>query len=306
LVTSVLIEIGRPAVDSLRRIVRSSGAEEARRWACRALGAIGDERAVPVLVDALTDPAPNVRAAAAEAFERLPHDRAIDRLRTLLRDVEVVRTAAARTLDRRWVPSLDLEEDVLRALAADSFIAAGAAVRLRAGAKSLLVRIARSGDLVARERSLHVLGHRREDDEVLMEATVSSHAELRRAAMTALAQIHATESSEDQVNLSDEEWRRLRRLDLAPQPSELFPAVTGALRVGDVVRLADEAAERWSGRWSEVIVISEELVGVRDDGTDFDAIPVADLLARGRRHPDPRRWKAEGAAWRRKIASRRY
>lgn len=145
------------------------------------------------------------------------------------------------------MPSLDLEEDVLRALAADSFIAAGAAVRLRAGAKSLLVRIARSGDLVARERSLRVLGHRREDDEVLMEATVSSHAELRRAAMTALAQIHATESSEDQVNLCDEEWRRLRRLDLAPQPSELFPAVTGALRVGDVVRLADEAAERWSG-----------------------------------------------------------
>ena len=139
-----------------------------------------------------------------------------------------------------------------------------------------------------------------------MEATVSPHEELRRAAMAALAQIHATQSDDDLVDLSDEEWRRLRRLDEARQPSELFPTVTGALQAGDVVRLVDEAAERWSGRWSEAIVIGEELVGVRDDGNDFDAIPVADLLARGRRHPDPRRWKAEGAAWRREIASRRY
>jgi HEAT repeat protein len=305
-VTSALIKIGRPAVDTLLRIVRSSGEEEARRWACRALGAIGDERAVPVLVNALTDGAPNVRAAAAEAFERLPHDRAIDRLRTLLRDVEIVRSAAARTLHRRWVPSVDLEEEVLRALAADSLSAAGAAVRLPAGAKSLLVRIARSGDLVARERSLRALGHRGEDDEVLMEATVSSHGELRRAAMTALAQIHATQSGDALARLSDEEWRRLRRLDDASQPSELFPTVAGTLRTGDVVRLADEAAERWCGRWSEAIVIGEELVGVRGDGNDFDAISVADLLARGRRHPDPRRWKAEAAAWRREIASRRY
>jgi HEAT repeat protein len=305
-VTSALIQIGQPAGDTLQRIVRSSGAEEARRWACRALGAIRDERAVSVLIDALSDPAPNVRAAAAEAFERLPHDRAVDRLRTLLRDVEVVRTAAARTLHRRWVPSLDLEEDVLRALAADSFSAAGAAMRLPAGAKPLLVRIARTDDVVARARSLRALGHRREDDEVLMEATVSSHEELRRAATTALAHIHATGSDDDLVDASDEEWRRLGHLDDADRPSELFPTVTGPLRPRDVIRLVDEAAERWSGRWSEAIVIGEELVGVRDDGNDFDAISVADLLARGRRHPDPRRWKAEAAAWRRKIASRRY
>jgi hypothetical protein len=305
-VTSAVIQIGEPAVDTLQRIVRSSGAEEARRWACRALGAIRIERAVPVLVDALSDDAPNVRAAAAEAFERLPHDLAVDRLRTLLRDVEVVRTAAARTLHRRWVPSLGLEEDVLRALAADSFSVAGEAMRLPAGAKPLLVRIARSGDVVARARSLRALGHRREDDEVLMESTVSPHEELRRAATTALAQIHAVECGEDALELSDEEWRRLRRIDDAHEPSGWFPIVTGALRAGDVIRLVDEAAERWSGRWSEAIVIGEELVGVRDDGNEFDAIAVADLLARGRRHPDPRRWKAEAAAWRREIASRRY
>lgn len=304
-VTSVLIEIGPPAVDTLQRIVCSSDAEEARRWACRALGVIGDERAVPVLLDALTDPGPNVRAAAAEAFERLPHDLAIDRLRMLLRDVEVVRSAAARTLQRHWVSSVDLEEDVLRALAADSRDAAGAAMRLPADAKPLLVRIARSGDLAARERSLGALGHRREDDDVLMEATVSPHWELRRAAVTALAQIHATQSSDDLVDFSDEEWRRLVRLDEAAHPSAVFPPASGALRAGDVVRLTDDAA-KWSGPWSEVIVIGEELVGVRDDGNDFDAISVADLLARGRRHPDPRRWKAEAAAWRRKIASRQW
>jgi hypothetical protein len=259
-----------------------------------------------VLVDALTDGAPNVRAAAAEAFERLPHDGAIDRLRTLLRDVEVVRMAAARTLHRRWVPSVGLEEDVLRALAADLFSAAGEAVRLPAGAKSRLVRMARSGDLSARERSLRALGHRREDDEVLMEATVSPHGELRRAVMTALTQIHATESGDDLVDLSDEEWRRRRRLDDASQPSGLFPTLTGALRTGDVVRLTDEAGERWSGGWSEAIAIGEELVGVRDDGNDCDAVLIADLLARGRRHPDPRRLKAEAAAWRRKMTSRGY
>lgn len=126
------------------------------------------------------------------------------------------------------------------------------------------------------------------------------------AAKAALAQIHASEWGEDVAELSDEEWRRLRRLDDASQPSDFFPVVTGALRAGDVFRLVDEAAERWSGRWSEAIAIGEELVGVRDDGNDFDAIAVADLLARGRRHPDPRRWKAEAAAWRRTIASRRY
>ena len=95
----------------------------ARDCGARALGAIGDERAESVLIDAPNDASPEVRAAAAEAFERLPHERAIDRLRALLRDVDVVRSSAAETLHRRWVPSLDLEEDVLRALAADRFSA---------------------------------------------------------------------------------------------------------------------------------------------------------------------------------------
>jgi HEAT repeat protein len=305
-VTSALMRIGPPAVDPLRQIVRSSAAGEARRWACRALGAIGDERAVPVLLHALGDESPDVRAAAAEAFERLPHERAIDRLRALLRDVDVVRSAAARTLHRRWVPSLDLEEDVLRALAADRFSATGAAKRLPPAAKPLLVRFARTGDLVARERSLRALGHRRGNNDVLMEALISPHVELRRAATTALAQICATALEDDAADIPDEEWRRLWRLDEVSPPTATFPCVALPLRAGEVVRLTDERGERWAGEWNEVIVTDEELAGVRGIMDEFDTIAIEELLARGRRHPDPRRWKARAADWRREMAARRY
>ena len=245
---------------------------------------------------------PNVRAAAAEAFERLPHERAIDRLRALLRDVDVVRGAAARTLHRRWVPSLDLEEDVLRALAADRFSATGAAERLPPAAKPLLVRLARTGDLAVRERSLRALGHRREDDAVLMEALISPHVELRRAATSALAQICASGLEDDGSDISDEEWRHLWRVDEVSPPIVTFPCVALPLRAGEVVRLTDERGERWAGEWNEVIVTDEELAGVRGIMDEFDTIAIEELLARGRRHPDPRRWKARAADWRRAMA----
>ena len=75
------------------------------------------------------------------------------------------------------------------------------------------MRFARTGDLVARERSLRALGHRREDDDVLMEALILRHLELRRAATTALAQISATALADDDADISDEAWRELWRLD---------------------------------------------------------------------------------------------
>jgi HEAT repeat protein len=303
-VALVLIDIGQPAVETLLQIVRASEAEEARRWACRALGAIGDERAVPVLFDALGDSSPIVRAAAAEAFRNFAHDAAFARLRALLRDVEVVRCAVAKTLAWHSVPSRDLEEQILRALAAGPFDRSLAARRLPPAAKPLLVRIARSGDAAARARSLEALGYRLEDDDVLMEATGSPDSAVRRAAVTALARLHATDDGEE-LALSDDEWRALRKIDEAPRPSALFAPVTLPLRTGDVVRLTDEEEGRWSGRWFEVIVTGEDFIGVRGfEHDEFGAIAIDDLLAHGRRHPDARRLKADAAEWRRTIASR--
>ncbi|HEX6100117.1 MAG TPA: HEAT repeat domain-containing protein [Thermoanaerobaculia bacterium] len=305
-VALVLSAIGQPAVETLLQIVRVSGSEEARRWACRVLGVVGDERAVPALFHALDDSSPIVRAAAAEAFQQFPQEAAFARLRALLRDVEVVRCAAAKTLRRHSVFAVDLEEQVLRALAAGPLDRSLAARRLPPAAKPLLVRIARSGDAAARVRSLEALGHRREDDDVLMESTASPDSAVRRAAVTALAQIHATDGTEE-LALSDDDWRALRRVDEAPRPSALFAPVTLPLRTGDVVRLADDEAGRWSGRWSEVILIGEDFIGVRGlEHDEFDAIAIDDLLAHGRRHPDARRLKADAAEWRRTLASRGY
>ena len=51
------------------------------------------------------------------------------------------------------------------------------------------------------------------DDDVLMEALILRHLELRRAATTALAQISATALADDDADISDEAWRELWRLD---------------------------------------------------------------------------------------------
>jgi HEAT repeat protein len=58
---------------------------EVRREAVRALGAINDQRAIPVLLDRLGDDAPEVRAAAAESLVLRKEARALPRLIRLLR-----------------------------------------------------------------------------------------------------------------------------------------------------------------------------------------------------------------------------
>lgn len=79
--------------------------------AVRALGHLGDERAVPHLKDALSDTNPNVRAAAAEALGHFGDEELLPVLLSACEDEDrFVRESAAKALDRiGWHPSDDDE-----------------------------------------------------------------------------------------------------------------------------------------------------------------------------------------------------
>lgn len=105
-----------------------SDLEDVRILAASALGEAGDPEAGPVLVQALSDPSPNVAAAAADAVGALGYAPALNALCDLSRTGEFwVRAAAVvalgRLKDERAIPCLDdlareqsLEKPIIEAL----------------------------------------------------------------------------------------------------------------------------------------------------------------------------------------------
>ncbi len=65
-----LVIIGKPVVSSLAEVLQNSKVYKARWEAAKALGAIGDAKAIPALVKALEDPESDVVWLAAEALEK--------------------------------------------------------------------------------------------------------------------------------------------------------------------------------------------------------------------------------------------
>jgi HEAT repeat protein len=78
----------------------TTGTESAREYACTALGAIGDDQAVPTLIQSLADVSPNVRKAAAcsLAFFHGTTGAIPELIRTLNDSAADVTQAAAHTL----------------------------------------------------------------------------------------------------------------------------------------------------------------------------------------------------------------
>ena len=96
-------QIGAPAVP---RLIQAVQAEQAgawqRYWACETLGDLGDERAVPPLIEALQSGDTTVCEGAAEALGRLGDPRALEPLRrkkrTLTPRIGYLYVAVARAL----------------------------------------------------------------------------------------------------------------------------------------------------------------------------------------------------------------
>jgi len=65
-----LVALGKPAVSPLNSTLKNSRADHVRWEAAKALGAIGDTRAIPQLVKALEDKDPDVAWLAAEALRK--------------------------------------------------------------------------------------------------------------------------------------------------------------------------------------------------------------------------------------------
>ena len=65
-----LVEIGKPAVSSLTEVLQNSKVYKARWEAAKAIGAIGDPKAIPSLVKALQDTESDVVWLAAEALKK--------------------------------------------------------------------------------------------------------------------------------------------------------------------------------------------------------------------------------------------
>ncbi len=98
MVTEGLIKIGEPAVEGLLTALNHEN-RAVRRAAAKALGKIGDERAVMALRAALLDSDIDVRRFAAQALGRIGDSETIDALSDALRDdSDRVRKAAAGAL----------------------------------------------------------------------------------------------------------------------------------------------------------------------------------------------------------------
>ncbi len=92
----------------MQPLIRALGDEDVRWYAVRALGSIGDPRAVEPLIATLTDPRELVRSAAAEALGRIGDPRAIEPLVVALRNNDKRRDSVASALDRLgWSPEED-------------------------------------------------------------------------------------------------------------------------------------------------------------------------------------------------------
>jgi HEAT repeat protein len=79
-----LVALGKPAVPALSEALRNSEASKVRWEAAKALGAIGDAAAAPVLVGTLEDKDADVAWLAADALRKMKADAWPDLLRALV------------------------------------------------------------------------------------------------------------------------------------------------------------------------------------------------------------------------------
>ena len=82
-----LVTMGRPAVSSLIRALRHSGSVQVRWEAAKALGAIGDNRSIPALVNTLTDSNFDVAWVAAEALRKFKKAAWPELMRALMKNI---------------------------------------------------------------------------------------------------------------------------------------------------------------------------------------------------------------------------
>ena len=80
-----LVALGKPAVSSLTRLLQNSRLDHSRWEAAKALGAIGDSRAIPWLVKSLEDSDTDVAWVAAEALRKFKMDAWSPLLRSLIK-----------------------------------------------------------------------------------------------------------------------------------------------------------------------------------------------------------------------------
>jgi HEAT repeat protein len=80
------VALGKPAVSPLNSTLKNSRADHVRWEAAKALGAIGDTRAIPRLVNALEDSDPDVAWLAAEALRQFKKAAWPPLLRQLIKD----------------------------------------------------------------------------------------------------------------------------------------------------------------------------------------------------------------------------
>lgn len=71
-----IVEIGSPALAPLLEVLKNGG-DDARFWALKSLGKIGEQSATPAVMQCLADANPDVRMAAVEALGRISDSRAI-------------------------------------------------------------------------------------------------------------------------------------------------------------------------------------------------------------------------------------
>lgn len=308
-VVTALLAIGSPSVGVLAGVLRH-GSDGARRRACMTLRFIRAPQAVGALLQFVSDSSTEIRAAVADALGEKygsgEWELIAQSLRPLIRDVPPVRAAAARALRSLSIPAEDVEEQVLRLVDDEVGSIRYRVAGLPAGAGAVLERYARSGDAVARVRSIVALGYLGHDSPVLMEALTDDSEDIRVAAVEALARIHQTfpHPAEGRDDLEDERWERLYRIDEGKRPSLELRRISRELQPGDVVRLWDAHRRLWQGPWQEVLVISGDYAALRT--LDFDEIKVAamKLLERsGRLHPDPARLRILAAEKRDRIAA---
>lgn len=111
--TEGLIRIGEPSVEGLITALNHIN-RAVRRAAAKALGKIGDVRAVTGLRAALLDHDEDVRRFAAQAIGRIGQEEAVDALSDALRDdSDRVRKAAASALAAIGDPSIPVLLDAL-------------------------------------------------------------------------------------------------------------------------------------------------------------------------------------------------
>jgi HEAT repeat protein len=106
-----LIIIGKAAVPALIQAAKDQSAPRIRKWSLQALGSIGDRRAAPVLMNALTDDRMTVKLHALKGLGRMKYKKSVKKITELLADKSGgIRVNALLTLmaigDRSVLPQI--------------------------------------------------------------------------------------------------------------------------------------------------------------------------------------------------------